>query len=165
MKVLVAYYSKTNNTKRVAEDVANQLGADLEVLVDKKKRTGFFGYLFGGRDGMIKKGTQIEEPVKDPEQYDLVILGSPVWAWNIAPALRTYLEAKKEKIGKYAFFVTSGNTPSEKIAKHMKDAMGSEPLAHIGFDAKQLKEEDVYNQRISSFVDSVISLDNSDGAE
>ncbi len=40
-KILVAYYSKTGNTKRAAEDIAKSLGADLEEIKDKRNRKGF----------------------------------------------------------------------------------------------------------------------------
>ena len=40
MKILIAYYSKTGNTERVAKDLASQLGADLEKVIDRKNRKG-----------------------------------------------------------------------------------------------------------------------------
>jgi flavodoxin len=157
MKILIAYYSKTGNTKRVAHDIAQKLGADVEELVDKKKRTGLLGYFRSGRDGMKKIGTEIGELSKDPAEYDLVITGSPVWGWNIVPAVRTYLEQNKGKIKSHAFFVTSGNTDSEKLVGYLKEIMDSDPLAHVGFSTEQLKEEKVYGERLAKFVDSVQS--------
>ena len=160
MKILITYYSKTGNTKRVAQDVAQRLGADIEELVDKKKRTGLINYFLSGRDGMKKVGTQIGETSKDPGEYDLVVAGSPVWGWNIVPAVRTYLEQNKGKIKKYAFFVTSGNTESEKLVGYLKEIMDSDPLAHVGFNTEQLKDEKTYGERLSGFVDSVKGLEN-----
>lgn len=152
MKILIAYYSKTGNTKKVAADLAARLGADTEEILDKKKRHGFFNWFRAGRDGMKKVGTEIGELTKDPAEYDAVIVGSPVWAWNIAPAARTFLEKNKDKIRKYAFFVTSGNTPSEKMLPHLKEIMDREPSAHVGFSAGELKDQEVYEKKISDFV-------------
>jgi flavodoxin len=152
MKILVAYYSKTGNTKRAAEDIAAGLGADVEEIIDKKNRAGILNWFLSGRDGMKKLGTEIAGPVKDAAQYDLVIVGSPVWGWNIVPAVRTYLENNKSKIKNYAFFVTSGNTDSQKIAPYLQEIMGRVPLAHTGLNTQELKDKNAYDQKISDFV-------------
>jgi flavodoxin len=151
MKILVAYYSKTGNAKRVALDIAASLGADVEEIFDKKKRSGFINWFLSGRDGMKKVGTEIGELSKDASVYDLVVVGSPVWGWNIAPAVRTYLELNKKNIRQYAFFVTSGNTDSQKLVGYLREIMNQESLGHIGFNARDLKEKNIYDQKISAF--------------
>ena len=45
MKVLVVYYSRTGNTKFVAEAIAQSLEADIEEIKDGKNRMGVFGFL------------------------------------------------------------------------------------------------------------------------
>jgi flavodoxin len=160
MKILVAYYSKTGNTERTAADIAAGLGADLEEIIDKRKRTRISNGFLSGRDGMKKLETEIAEPVKDAAAYDLVIVGSPVWGWNIVPAVRTYLENNKSKIKSYSFFVTSGNTDSQKIAPYLQEIMGREPLAHAGFNTQELKNKNTYDQKISDFVTTIKKLEN-----
>ncbi len=155
MKILVAYYSKSGKTKKAALDIAAKLGADIEEIIDKKKRTGILNYFRSGRDGMKKLSTEIGESSKDPSEYDLVIAGSPIWGWNIAPAARTYLEKSKGKIKKYAFFVTSGNTDSKKIAPFLREIMGAESVAHVGFNAREIKEKNIYDQKIASFIEAL----------
>ena len=54
MKCLVVYYTRTGKTKFVAEAIATQLGADLEEVVDLKKRGGAIGWN-KRRQGCIKK--------------------------------------------------------------------------------------------------------------
>jgi flavodoxin len=151
-KILVVYYSKTGNTKRAADDIARELDADVEAIEDKRKRSGIWGWITSGRDGMKKMKTEIETSGKNPAEYDLVIAGSPVWAWNMAPAVRTYLENNKASIKEYAFFVTSGNTPSEKIVPYMKEIMGREPLAHTGFNTAEFKNKETYDKKIVKFI-------------
>ena len=60
MKALVVYYSRTGNTKHVAEMIAGALKADLEELVDKRGREGFLGYLRSGRDAIRDKTTELK---------------------------------------------------------------------------------------------------------
>jgi flavodoxin len=60
LKSLVLFYSRSGNTRRVAEMIARQLEADIQELVDKKGRAGMLGFLRAGRDAMKKKTTELE---------------------------------------------------------------------------------------------------------
>ena len=82
MKSLVVYYSRTGNTKFVAEEIAAEIGADIEEIVDLKSRAGTMGWLSAGRDATINRQTKIAETKRNPADYDLVVVGSPVWAWS-----------------------------------------------------------------------------------
>lgn len=151
MKILIAYYSKTGHTKKVALDLAEKIGADTEEVIDKKNRFGFFNWFLSGRDGMRKKGTEITEMTRNPAEYDLIIFGSPVWGWNMVPAARTYLEKNKAKIKKYAFFVTSGNTDSEKLVNFFQEIIDQDCISHVSFNAKELKAREIYEQKMEDF--------------
>ena len=87
MKYLVAYYSRTGNTKQLAHQIAEALSADIDEIIDKKKRKGVGGWLSAGRDATGKRDTEITA-IKNPLDYDVVIVGSPVWGSNLTPAIR-----------------------------------------------------------------------------
>jgi len=151
-KILVAYYSKTGNTERLAHDIAARLGADTEKIIDKKKRTGIFGYMFGGRDAMKRRLTEIESIQKNPADYDIVIMGTPIWGWNATPAITTYISLTKDKLKTIAFFMTSGNTEPQKIVQYLEEISGQKALANAMFNEKELKNIDVYNRKIDDFI-------------
>ena len=44
MKSLVAYYSRTNTTKKLAEAIANNVNADIEEIIPKVNYQGKLGY-------------------------------------------------------------------------------------------------------------------------
>ena len=121
MRKLVAYYSRTGNTKFVAEKIAEQLDADL-CVVDKKNRKGKLIFLTGGFVGMRKKLTEIEL-TNSVEDYDLVVVGSPVWAGKISPAIRTFLVTNDFSNKQVAYFVTLGGDKAEKSLKNMKETV------------------------------------------
>ena len=50
LKSLVVYYTRRGNARFVAETIAAEVGADVEEVIDLKKRSGILGYLSGGRD-------------------------------------------------------------------------------------------------------------------
>jgi len=119
MKILVAYYSRTGTTKKVAEEISKTLKADLDEIVDKKNRTGALGYVIAGKDASLKKLTEINFK-KDPKNYDLVILGTPTWAWKMTPALRTYLNQNNSKLKNLAYFVTMGGSGGDSVIKEIE---------------------------------------------
>lgn len=113
MKSLVVYYTRTGNARFVAETIAAEIGADVEEIVDLKKRSGALGFLSGGSDARRGKKTEIAPTKKSPTDYDLIIVGTPVWAGRPVPAILTYLK-KNDLSGKKVaiFFTQGGKKPS-----------------------------------------------------
>ena len=138
-KILIVYYSRTGNTRAVAQALAAQLGADIEEIVDTKNRKGIFGWLGAGKDASQKKTTVIGPTTKDPANYDLVVLGTPIWSWSMTPAIRTYIEANREKFKKVAFFCTMGKNGDVKTFAAMAELCGRKPAASLAVRAEEVK--------------------------
>ena len=111
MKRLVAYYSRTGITKRIGEELAEALEADSEEIVDQKSRKGRIGWLKAGMDATLQKMTEIKVQ-KTPKDYDVVIVGTPIWNGRVTPAIRTYLQSHDFSKRKIAFFTTQGGDGS-----------------------------------------------------
>jgi flavodoxin len=160
MKILIAYYSKTGVTKRLAEKLSSKLDAELEVLIDKKKRTGILGWIFGGRDGMKKIPTEIEKIKHDPSKYDVVLVGGPLWGFNsVAPASRTYLMQNIDKIRKVAFFMTRGGAkPSTAALLDLKDVSSGKAVDDT-LDLRDSElESDISREQIETFAQVIKKL-------
>ena len=151
MKSLVLFYSRTGNTGKIANEIATQLNSDIEEIFDKKNRKGIFGYLVAGKDSATKKFTQIEEVQKDLSQYDLVIIGTPVWAWGMTPAIRTYLS--KNKFNKLAFFCTQGGSGGKGTFRKMEE-MSKKPIAVLSLNEKEIKKSQ-YQGKVREFCDKL----------
>jgi flavodoxin len=149
MKILITYYSRTGNTEKAAKNIAEILGADLDRILDKKSRKGFLGIIGAGKDALFRKSTFIETD-KDPAQYDIVIIGTPVWAGSAAPAVRTYL--KNNKIVKAAFFCTSGGGGAAKTFSNM-EKLSIRPIATLGLRDKRIDSSEI---EIREFCDKVL---------
>ena len=147
MKILVAYYSKSGNTRKIAEELAKNLKADIDEIKDKKRR-GFFGtWIKGTRQAMNQKSSEIIFN-KNPKDYDLIVLGGPVWAWNLIPPLRSYLEKNKNSIKKLAFFLTYGGNDGknlEQVAEMKK------PIATMRIIDKDVKSGN-YQKQMRDFI-------------
>jgi flavodoxin len=67
MKILIAYYSRTGTTSKIAKEIAKKIKADIDEIKDLKDRKGILGYIFSGRDSMLQKTTEIKTS-KNPEK-------------------------------------------------------------------------------------------------
>lgn len=117
MKSLVVYYSRTGNAKFVAQTIPEQLESEIEEIKDLKSREGTLGWISAGRDATQGKQAQIAETTKNPADFDLIILGTPVWAWSPTPAIRAYIAKNNLAEKKVALFFTLDNKPRQAIEK------------------------------------------------
>ena len=128
MKALIVYFSRTGHTKKVGDELANALTGDVEEIVDTANRSGPVGWLMSGREGSGRKLAKIEPAKKDASQYDIVVIGTPIWAGNMSSPVRTYLTENKAKLKNVAYFCTAGSgTGSEKTFAGMEEVVGKKP--------------------------------------
>jgi flavodoxin len=106
MKTAVIYYSFEGSCALVAKAIKDALNADIFEIktIDKKKRTGFAKYLWGGFQAITKKKPELEPLSVDINAYDLIILGTPVWAASPTPAILSFLSKTEIKGKKIALF-------------------------------------------------------------
>ncbi|NVM35945.1 MAG: NAD(P)H-dependent oxidoreductase [Candidatus Lokiarchaeota archaeon] len=92
-KILVVYYSLTGNTKFIAEAIAESINSDILELKPVKELNAEGGskYFWGGFQATMKKKPKLREFDINPLDYDLIILGTPVWAWTYSPPIRSFL--------------------------------------------------------------------------
>lgn len=149
MKSLVAYYSRTNITKKLAEDIASKTGADVEEIKPKKDYQGKMGYVRGGKDAIQEKIIDLEALKYDPQDYDVVYLGAPVWASKAANPLITYIKNNEGKFNEVKFFITAGgsgfDSTLEQLEKYTK-----KPLKTLALTTKEVKKDDY---SLDSFID------------
>lgn len=152
-KALVIYYTRSGDTREIAEKIASKLDCDIEEIIDKTKRRGIFGYIKSGFHAFRGKLTRIETPEKDPAEYDIVIVGTPVWAGTMTPAIRTYLTGNGDRIQKTAFFCSLGGSGDEKTYRDLTELTGLVPVAKMSISNKDRKTG--YEPKIDAFVDKI----------
>jgi len=106
LKTLVVYYSRIGNARFVAQTIAAEVGADIEEVMNQKKRSGPTGFFTGDSDAIRGKETKISPTTKGPTEYDLIIVGTPVWASRPTPAITTSLKNNDLSTKKVSLFLT-----------------------------------------------------------
>ena len=154
MKILVVFYSRSGNTKKVAEAISDILKCDKEEIFDTKNRKGIPGFLSAGSDANLRRLTAIEEIKNNPSLYDLVIIGTPIWSSNISTPIRTYLFLFKEEFKKVAFFCTQLGSNAEKVFTDMKNLSQKAPLALLELTTREVAR-DQYIQKVKEFIENL----------
>ena len=156
MKTAIVYYSMSGNTAMTAEELVKHLDADLIEIrpVKQYPDKGIRKFLWGGKSAVMAETPELQEYSFPAEDYDLVILGFPVWAGNMAPPMRTFvrdnLEALKGKrIAAYA--CQSGNGADKAFGKLRECLDGAKPEATLVLVDPKRKRDPENEKRIVRF--------------
>jgi hypothetical protein len=139
MRTLVVYYSYTGNTRNVAERAARDLGADIAEVHSARYESGGFRFLRAAFDSWRGRLPAINVSGPLPDEYDLVVLMSPVWAGHAATPMRAYLAQNRGKIKSAAFLLTCAGSCPPRAFKEMTALAGLEPRATFTLVERDIK--------------------------
>ncbi len=154
MKILTVYYSRTGTTKGIGEEIVGELQCDMEEIFDTQNRKHFWGWLKSGYQASRKKLTTLKPINVDPSDFDLVIIGTPIWNRHLSVPTRTYLSETASKLKKVAFFCTEGGRGGERAFSEMETVCDKEPLAVLELTRKEIKEK-LYNEKLQEFIEII----------
>jgi flavodoxin len=150
MKTLIACFSFSGNTLKVAESLKTAVNADL-IRIEPQRDTN---YLMKCVNAMLKKKTPIKPCKTDLSGYDALVVCTPVWAFNIPPAVNQYLEELKGCDGKRAgVIVTCGGSGNESVMNRIRTELAKKKMGFVG--SALMKEEEV---KKGSYDDRVMAL-------
>ena len=132
-KNLVAYFSASGRTAKVAEKLAAELGADIyEIKPEVKYTKADLNWMNKKSRSSVEMNNKSIRPAiitgdVDVSGYDTVCLGFPIW-WYVAPTLiNTFLEAYDFSGKKIVLFATSGGSGFGNTAAELQpSAPGAE---------------------------------------
>ena len=157
-KKLVAFFSASGTTEKVAQMIAEEVKADLFEIEPK------IPYAKADLDWMNKKSRSsvemsdkkyrpaIMKKEMDMSSYDEILLGFPVW-WYVAPTIiNTFLEAYDFGGKKIVFFVTSGGSGFGNTVKELQPSAPDEWFSHL---AIEVPGEEISNEWCDPVTDEV----------
>jgi len=149
-RTLVVFYSRSGTTRRIAEALAEALKCDLEEITEPNPRTGFLGYIRSLLEARRKRPSIIAPKKHDVSSYDLVVIGTPVWAWSLSSPVRAYLMATASQLPEVAFFCTLGARGSESTFAQMTAIVGKRPRAVCAITQREALSGSHF-ERLSAF--------------
>ena len=125
MKTAIVYYSMSGNVRWVAQQIAGIIDADLIELkcVREYPDKGFKKFYWGGKSAVMREKPKLQPYSFRSDEYGRVVLGTPVWASNIAPPLRTFLSQNKDKLSekKISAFACMSGAGGQKALERLSD--------------------------------------------
>ncbi|MFA6320534.1 MAG: flavodoxin [Candidatus Omnitrophota bacterium] len=159
MKTLITYYSYSGHTDRISRMFGKIMESKGEVHVQRLKPTneikGFIGQCLAAQKGsraILGQGVKF-----DASSYDLVIIGSPVWAFAPVPAINTFLEnltgLKNKRV---IVLLTSGSGMGvKKCFKNIRavlEAKGASKIEEINIPDRKNQDNDFVASSLQKIV-------------
>ena len=123
-KTIILFYSFEGNTRKVGEFLSKELNIPYEEIKPIKDLSskGFSKYFWGGQQIIMKKKPDLMPLNIKLEEYDTVLVGSPIWAGTFTPAIKTLLEDGILNYKNVAFFYCHDGGPGNPEVK-IKEAI------------------------------------------
>lgn len=110
----VVYFTRSGTSRKIAEKIALKLDCPLVQITDSKNWDGIFGYIRAGFYASRNKTVAITVDAKIEETDELIVV-SPLWAGNLAPAVNSFIKtAGSDRI--HLVVVSLGSTIRDRSA-------------------------------------------------
>ena len=156
MKIGIVYYLMSGNVDYVAKKIAEIVEADLIRIEPKKEypNKGLKKFLWGGKSALMGETPELENYEFNADKYDCIIFGTPVWASQFTPPIRTFIEDNRSKLDgkKIATFVCYSGGGAENAIGKLKGELKIDSFKAelILIDPKSRKSEE-NNKKIDEF--------------
>ncbi len=163
MRVAIIYYSKTGRTRSVAMQIKKKLvesGAIVDIYELRHVRE-YSRWLLHFNPRVIYdtlSGRSVEfSGIKgfNPEVYDIVIIGSPIWFGTVTPAIKSFIRTFKGKISKPVACFTTANIRSDYSLKFKEvlESMGYRVVLH-----ETITDPEIEGELINEFVKGILKV-------
>ena len=124
---LIIYYSRSGNSRIVADTLTEHLACPVENIKSTKNREGFLGVFTCVLDQLLDRDDILEPLKTDPKNFNPIILVTPVWVGKLASPARTCIK-QPAFAGKDIYLVITYNgsltEEKEKVLKEEISAQG-----------------------------------------
>jgi flavodoxin len=153
-KILVAYYSRSGFTSAVAREIARICHADLEPIKDIRGHGQGGSYMRSALEAALHLSTTNRRVQHQPDSYDLVIIGTPIWCWNIASPVRAYINSHRALFKHVAFFCTYGGSGQGKVLQDLAALADQPAVATLELTDQEIND-DKHHEKIARFIENL----------
>ena len=118
-KILIAYYSKTGNTKRAAEEISKMTGGTLHRIVPQKTYPDSYFATVAVAKWESLKG-ELADKVEGIGGYDKILVGFPIWWFGCPQLIKTFMESYDFDGKKVYPFCTHGGSGPKNSTRDIK---------------------------------------------
>lgn len=157
MKTLIVYYSLEGNTRFIAETISRSVNGDILELKPEKDipSKGFLKFVIGGKQVVFKERPKLKILEKNIGDYDVIFLGSPVWAGTFASAFNTFfsqIEIENKKVALFCCYGGQSGKTFENFKKHLtKDTI----VGEIGFKDPLKNDKELSENKVHQWAENI----------
>ena len=157
MKAAVIYYSLEGNMDFIAQKLGESGNVDLCRLIPKKEypKGKISKYVWGGKSATFGEMPSLEDITIDLEQYDTLVIGTPIWAGTMTPPVLTFLHDHKIVGKKIILVTTCDGGDSEKAVKKMKEYLSDSTVIDAITFVKPLQNQ---NEELQNKIENIRRL-------
>ncbi|NTW93023.1 MAG: ArsR family transcriptional regulator [Methanoregulaceae archaeon] len=116
MKTAIIFHSYTGITRGIAEEIQAGCRGDLIEVKPRQDYTKLTAYTIGCLRARRGEGDPTDPRSIDVSPYDLIVIGTPVWAWKPTPVTNAAIRALRGCEGKPAvIFATCGGQAGDTL--------------------------------------------------
>jgi len=150
-RILVVYFSRDGHTRAIAREIAKGCGAETEAITERSDRAGLWGYLRSALEALLGIAPTLASTKSGVQRGDVVVIGTPIWFWNMSSPVRSYILAHRGRCSRVAFFCTCGGSGAAKVFRDMQTLCGHAPLATLALTEAQCAAR-AHKVEIAAFV-------------
>ena len=110
----IVYFTRSGNSKRIAEALSKQTGYELVELTDGMDYHGVFGYIKAGYYATQNKPLDVKLSKEVPVDANIIVV-SPLWAGGVAQPTRLFLRTRQPK--NTSVLITSKGSVAKKLER------------------------------------------------
>lgn len=138
-RTLVVFHSRSGRTRRVGRMIAARLKADVEEIAFAGSARQAPGYVGCALRALAGCAASVKPARHDPAQYDLVVIGTPVWCWSLPSPVRGWLKAHALGPARVSFFCTMGGSGAARVFAQLQEACGKRARATLALTEAQVE--------------------------
>lgn len=152
-KILVVYYSYSNNTKKIVDIIKEYKDIDIIKLQPVIPYTDNYQELVDNEESKMNDKNIIEIKNFDLnlDNYDKIIIGTPVWWYTITPVVRSFLNKYNLKNKEVEAFITNGGWIGHTV-KEFNEYVDLKDYIDIKFNGSEL---DTNKEKIIEWINNL----------
>ena len=139
-KVLAVVYSYTGTSRRLAQLLVAQQQWTLAEVREARARSGVAGTSRCLLDSFFRRCPEIRYYGSNPNEFDAVVLISPIWAYRLAGLMRSFVAAQCASLRDVAVISVMGESGAPNAVAEVTRLIGRPPLLNAGFKSREVED-------------------------
>jgi flavodoxin len=154
MTTAIIFHSYTGITRGIAKKIQAACDGDLIEVKPRQNYTKLTAYTLGSLRARSEESDPIEPNSIEVAGHDLIVIGTPVWAWKPTPAVNGAIRALKGCEGKPAVIFATCDAQAGDTLVTMRKALEKKGV-HVQSEAVLTRRDCGDPQKVNALIELV----------